>query len=82
MCFQAFHIAHTEAEILQVDSKVAKEVIYTELTIIEFAEALSMKPDAEFVKKVIFTLNQMNNIQICSTYFLKDYTHSYTFADI
>lgn len=42
-----------EREMLQVDSTVAKEVIYTELTIIEFAEALSMRPDAEFVKKVI-----------------------------
>lgn len=51
---QAFHIAHTEEEILQIDSTVAREVIYTELTIIEFAEALSMRPDAEFVKKVTF----------------------------
>lgn len=67
MCFQAFHIAHTEEEILQIDSTVAREVIYTELTIIEFAEALSMKPDAEFVKKVIFTLNLISNMQICST---------------
>lgn len=53
-CFQAFHIAHTEEEILQIDSTVAREVIYTELTIIEFAEALCMRPDAEFVKKVTF----------------------------
>lgn len=65
---QAFHIAHTEEEILQIDSLVAREVIYTELTIIEFAEALSMKPDAEFVKKVIFTLNLISNVQIYNTY--------------
>lgn len=37
---------------MQIDSMVAREVIYTELTIIEFAEALSMRPDSEFVKKV------------------------------
>ncbi|XP_025152426.1 dual oxidase 2 [Harpegnathos saltator] len=49
---QAFHIAHTKEEILQIASTVAKEVIYTELTIIEFAEALSMRPDSEFVKKI------------------------------
>ncbi|CAD6227223.1 GSCOCT00006031001.3-RA-CDS [Cotesia congregata] len=56
---QAFNIAHSEDELLQIDSKVAKEVIYTELTIIEFAEALSMRPDSEFVKK-IFNLVDMD----------------------
>lgn len=49
---QAFHIAHSEEEILKIDSAVAIEVIYTELTLLEFAEALSMRPDAEFVRKV------------------------------
>ncbi|XP_032685960.1 dual oxidase-like isoform X3 [Odontomachus brunneus] len=58
---QAFHIAHTEEEILQIDSIVAKEVIYTELTIIEFAEALSMKPEAEFVKKIFNLVDKDKN---------------------
>ncbi|EFN70161.1 Dual oxidase [Camponotus floridanus] len=58
---QAFHIAHTEEEILQIDSTVAREVIYTELTIIEFAEALSMKPDAEFVKKIFNLVDKDKN---------------------
>ncbi|XP_026827307.1 dual oxidase 2 isoform X2 [Ooceraea biroi] len=58
---QAFHIAHTEDEILQIDSTVAKEVIYTELTIIEFAEALSMRPDAEFVKKIFNLVDKDRN---------------------
>ncbi|KAK0181298.1 hypothetical protein PV327_003591 [Microctonus hyperodae] len=49
---QAFHIAHSEEEILKIDSAVAIEVIYTELTLLEFAEALSMRPDAEFVRKI------------------------------
>ncbi|XP_024892800.1 dual oxidase 2-like [Temnothorax curvispinosus] len=58
---QAFHIAHTEEEILKIDSTVAREVIYTELTIIEFAEALSMRPDAEFVKKIFHLVDKDRN---------------------
>jgi len=46
---------------------VAREVIYTEITIIEFAEALNMKPDAEFVKKVIYAKSLMRNSNICDT---------------
>ncbi|XP_031836587.1 dual oxidase 1-like isoform X2 [Nomia melanderi] len=49
---QALHIVHTEEEMLKIDSTVAKEVIYTELTIIEFSEALSMTPDSEFIGKI------------------------------
>ncbi|KAG7203421.1 hypothetical protein KM043_013488 [Ampulex compressa] len=58
---QAFHIAHTVEEMLQIDSHVAKEVIYTELTIIEFAEALSMTPDSEFVKKIFNLVDKDKN---------------------
>jgi hypothetical protein len=44
---------------------MAREVIYTELTIIEFAEALSMRSNAEFVKKVTrFFLKFLNNENI------------------
>ncbi|XP_043256112.1 dual oxidase 2-like [Colletes gigas] len=49
---QALHITHTEDEILKIDSAVAREVVYTELTIIEFSEALSMRSDSEFIKKI------------------------------
>ncbi|XP_008543644.1 dual oxidase isoform X1 [Microplitis demolitor] len=56
---QAFNIAHSEDELIKIDSKVAKEVIYTELTLLEFAEALSMRADSEFVKK-IFNLVDMD----------------------
>ncbi|XP_012281785.1 dual oxidase 2 isoform X2 [Orussus abietinus] len=58
---QAFHIAHSEDEILQIDSTVAKEIIYTELTIIEFAEALSMRPDSEFIKKIFNLVDKDKN---------------------
>ncbi|KAL2743176.1 dual oxidase 2-like [Vespula maculifrons] len=58
---QAFHITHTEDEILQIGSKTAKEVIYTELTITEFAEALSMRPDAEFIKKIFNLVDKDKN---------------------
>ncbi|XP_012225863.2 dual oxidase 2-like isoform X2 [Linepithema humile] len=58
---QAFHITHAEEEILQIDARVAREVIYTEITIIEFAEALSMRPDAEFVKKIFNLVDKDKN---------------------
>jgi hypothetical protein len=35
-----------------LDSDAAREIIYTELTMSEFAEALSMPAESEFVKKV------------------------------
>nr|CAD7401821.1 unnamed protein product [Timema poppensis] len=49
---QAFKISHSEDEILKLDSHAAREVIYTELTKSEFAEALSMRPESGFVQKV------------------------------
>ncbi|XP_071450360.1 dual oxidase 2-like [Hetaerina americana] len=52
---QAFNIGSSEEEILNLDSNEAREVIYTELTVNEFADALSMKPESEFVSKM-FTL--------------------------
>ncbi|XP_015439624.1 PREDICTED: dual oxidase-like [Dufourea novaeangliae] len=58
---QALHITHTEEEILKIDSAVAKEVIYTELTLIEFSEALSMRPDSEFIKKIFNLVDKDKN---------------------
>ncbi|XP_043487025.1 dual oxidase-like [Polistes fuscatus] len=58
---QAFHIVHTEDEILQIGSNIAKEVIYTELAITEFAESLSMRPDAEFIKKIFNLVDKDKN---------------------
>ncbi|XP_069693033.1 dual oxidase-like [Periplaneta americana] len=52
---QAFKISHSEDEILKLDSQAAREIIYTELTMSEFAEALSMPAESEFVRKM-FTL--------------------------
>jgi hypothetical protein len=49
---QAFKISHSEDEILKLDSNSAREIIYTELTMSEFAEALSMPAESEFVRKV------------------------------
>jgi hypothetical protein len=49
---QAFKISHSEDEILKLDSDAAREIIYTELTMSEFAEALSMPAESEFVRKV------------------------------
>jgi hypothetical protein len=49
---QAFKISHSEDEILKLDSTAAREIIYTELTKSEFAEALSMPAESEFVCKV------------------------------
>jgi len=51
---------------------VAREVIYTEITIIEFAEALSMRPDAEFVKKVIYAKSGEKPEYVTRIYLLKN----------
>ncbi|XP_015123350.1 dual oxidase [Diachasma alloeum] len=58
---QAFNIAHSEDEILRIDSEVAKEVIHTELTILEFAEALTMRADSEFVRKMFNLIDTDKN---------------------
>ncbi|XP_012261755.2 dual oxidase-like isoform X2 [Athalia rosae] len=58
---QGFHIANSQDEIWEMDSKISKEVIYTELTIAEFAEALSMAPEAQFVKKMFDLVDKDKN---------------------
>ncbi|XP_072402675.1 dual oxidase 2-like [Diabrotica undecimpunctata] len=58
---QAFKISHSKTEILKVDAHVAKEVIDTELTITEFADALSMTPANEFVKRMFTLIDKDRN---------------------
>ncbi|XP_076380631.1 dual oxidase 1 isoform X2 [Megalopta genalis] len=67
---QALHITHTEEEILKIDAAVAKDVIHTELTIIEFSEALSMHPDSEFIKKIFDLIDKDKNSFISFREFL------------
>nr|XP_008200778.1 PREDICTED: dual oxidase 1 [Tribolium castaneum] len=49
---QAFKIKHSQEELLHVDETLEKEIVDTELTITEFAEALSMRAQDEFVKRM------------------------------
>ncbi|KAJ8953259.1 hypothetical protein NQ318_015841 [Aromia moschata] len=58
---QAFKIKHSKKEILKVDAFVAKEVVDTELTINEFADSLSMRPDNEFVKRMFLLIDKDKN---------------------
>nr|CAD7458660.1 unnamed protein product [Timema tahoe] len=58
---QAFKISHSEDEILKLDSHAAREVIYTELTKSEFAEALSMRPESGFVQKMFSLVDKDKN---------------------
>lgn len=58
---QAFKISHSEDEILKLDSQAAREIIYTELTRSEFAEALSMPAESEFVRKMFSLVDKDKN---------------------
>ncbi|PNF15893.1 Dual oxidase 2 [Cryptotermes secundus] len=58
---QAFKISHSEDEILKLDSQAAREIIYTELTRSEFAEALSMPAESEFVRKMFSLVDKDRN---------------------
>jgi len=58
---QAFKISHSEDEILKLDSNAAREIIYTELTMSEFAEALSMPAESEFVRKMFALVDKDKN---------------------
>ncbi|GFG34861.1 hypothetical protein Cfor_10393 [Coptotermes formosanus] len=58
---QAFKISHSEDEILKLDSDAAREIIYTELTMSEFAEALSMPAESEFVRKMFLLVDKDKN---------------------
>ncbi|KAG5870630.1 hypothetical protein JTB14_023085 [Gonioctena quinquepunctata] len=58
---QAFKIEHSNTEILKVDAYVAKEVVDTELTIVEFADSLSMKSNNEFIKRMFTLIDKDKN---------------------
>ncbi|XP_063244326.1 dual oxidase-like isoform X2 [Bacillus rossius redtenbacheri] len=58
---QAFGIPHSEDEILNTDQNTSKEIIYTEITKTEFADALSMKRDSEFVEKMFALVDKDQN---------------------
>ena len=50
--FQAFSIELSKEELLNVSSESAREVVQMELTLSEFADALSMSSKSSFVTKV------------------------------
>ena len=54
----------------QLDMKTAKEIIETELTEFEFAEVLSMRPDATFVRQMFRLIDSDNNGYISFREFL------------
>ncbi|GLV42469.1 Dual oxidase [Carabus blaptoides fortunei] len=58
---QAFHIRHSDDEIVRVNSKTARDIIYTELTITEFAETLGMTPHSEFVRRIFSLIDKDKN---------------------
>lgn len=58
---QAFKINHSDEELLKVDAKSAQQIINTELTITEFAEALAMKADSEFVRRIFALIDRDKN---------------------
>ncbi|XP_049837219.1 dual oxidase-like [Schistocerca gregaria] len=58
---QAFNISQSLAVKEPLSAGAAKEVIYTELTINEFAEALSMRADSEFVRKMFALVDKDHN---------------------
>lgn len=67
--YQAFSI-HKELEIVDVDYNQAKEIVNVELTAYEFAEALSLRPDALFVKQMFALIDADGNGYISFREFL------------
>ncbi|KAK4871803.1 hypothetical protein RN001_015927 [Aquatica leii] len=58
---QAFQIQHSREEIMKVDAQMAREVVYTELTLNEFAEALNMPSNSEFVFRMFHLIDKDKN---------------------
>lgn len=67
--FQAFSI-HKELEALDLSYEQAKEIVNIELTAYEFAEALSLRPDALFVKQMFALIDADGNGYISFREFL------------
>ena len=58
---QAFKIKYSQKELLHVDENLEKEIVNTELTITEFAEAMSMRPKDEFVMRMFALIDKDKN---------------------
>ncbi|XP_023217441.1 dual oxidase 2-like [Centruroides sculpturatus] len=67
---QAFNIQHDQDELLKLDAAQAKEIINTELTPHEFAESLSLRPDAVFVQQMFALVDADKNGYISFREFL------------
>ncbi|RZC35513.1 dual oxidase 1-like, partial [Asbolus verrucosus] len=58
---QAFKIRYSQKELLRVDENLEREIVNTELTINEFAEAMSMRAKDEFVKRMFSLIDKDKN---------------------
>lgn len=67
---QAFKIEHSVDELLRVDKNMAKIIANMELTIMEFADALKMSKDSEFVKKMFALVDKDKNNLISFRHFM------------
>ncbi|XP_035207728.1 dual oxidase 2-like isoform X3 [Stegodyphus dumicola] len=67
---QAFSIKHDDSETLGIDYNQAKEIVNIELTAYEFAEALSLRPEALFVKQMFALIDADGNGYISFREFL------------
>lgn len=67
---QAFTIGHDQDELLKLDAAQAREIINTELTPHEFADSLSMRPDATFVQQMFALVDSDKNGYISFREFL------------
>lgn len=57
-CFQAFSLEQDAAEVRNLNTEEARDVVSTELSRVEFAEALSMKPNSLFVNNLFPLLDK------------------------
>ncbi|XP_037076443.1 dual oxidase 1-like [Pollicipes pollicipes] len=58
---QAFDINHNSRELLNVDASGMRDVIHTELTLAEFADALSVSSSSSFVTKMFAVVDTDQN---------------------
>ncbi|XP_043197071.1 dual oxidase 2-like [Amphibalanus amphitrite] len=67
---QAFNIKLSKEEVLNVSSESAREVVHMELTLAEFADALSMSSSSSFVTKMFAVVDMDKNGYISFREFL------------
>lgn len=68
--FQAFAIEHDRNELKDIDCNQLKDIVRLELTAYEFAEALSLRPDALFVQQMFSLIDADGNGYISFREFL------------